>query len=94
MEQKKFPEMHAHFIDKLALGNAFLSGITLFPQLFKAMWVNDFSQLSAVTFFLIFVNGSIWLLYALHRNLISLAIASFFNITAAGLILIFVLIAG
>lgn len=94
MEETKFPEIHAHFIDKLALGNAFLSGVTLFPQLFKAMWVNDFSQLSAVTFFLIFVNGSIWLLYAMHRNLISLAIASFFNTTAAGIILIFALATG
>lgn len=94
MEQKKFPEIHAHFIDKLALGNAFLSGVTLFPQLFKAMWVNDFSNLSAITFFLILVNGSIWFLYAMHRNLISLAIASFFNITASGLILIFALVAG
>lgn len=80
-------EIHAHFIDKLAFLNGIVAGVALYPQVFAILYngaSNDFSQLSL---WLICINGVVWVLYALHRRLASLFVASFLNTIAAALLL-------
>ena len=88
IENKKFPtERHTHLIDKIALLNGIISGITLYPQLYKAFALENISGLSKTTHLLILLNSFVWVIYALHRQLISLLIASLLNMIAALLIL-------
>lgn len=82
------PEIHNHTIDKIALCNGLVSGVALYPQVWKVLVLSDSSGLSFITFFLIFTNSLVWLLYAHHRGLISLGIASFLNGLASFILLL------
>jgi len=77
-----------HFIDKLAIANGFLSGVTLYPQVFKVVFSGNVSGLSLVALFLLFINSVVWCVYAIHRNLISLLISSVLNCVASFLLFI------
>lgn len=81
-------EIHMHWIDKLAILNGFVSGAALWPQIFKIIFIQSTYGVSAWTMLIIFLNSLVWLMYALHRGLISLGIASFFNASASLLILL------
>lgn len=75
-------ELHTHFIDRLAMANGLISGLALYPQLFMAL-IGGTDNLSGATYFLILVNSVVWALYALHRGLVSLLLASLLNALAA-----------
>ncbi len=77
------PTLHHHFIDRLALLNGFVSGVALYPQVWAVLSSGSTAGVSLPTFLLILLNSIVWLLYALHRGLISLGIASVFNILAS-----------
>lgn len=81
-------EVHHHIIDKIALFNGFISGIALYPQAVKILLSGGGESLSFISYLLIFLNSIVWALYAIHRRLIALFIASFFNALAA-LVLVF-----
>jgi len=77
-----------HFIDKLAVANGFLSGITLYPQVFKVVFSGNVSGLSLVALLLLFFNSVVWCVYAIHRNLVSLLISSVLNCVASLLLFV------
>jgi len=77
-----------HFIDKLAVANGVLSGITLYPQVLKVFLNTDIAGLSITALFLLLTNSIIWCVYAVHRNLFSLLVSSILNSVASFLLLI------
>jgi uncharacterized protein with PQ loop repeat len=76
-------ELHNHLIDKAAVVNGVISGLALYPQVWKIFVTSDVSGISFVTFFLIATNSLVWILYAMHRGLIALGLASLLNFTAS-----------
>ncbi len=81
--------IHNHWIDKLALLNAVLSGVTLYPQLYLLLVTEINSEsISVLSFALILSNSIIWLWYGVHRGTYPLIISSALNAIAAGAILI------
>lgn len=77
---------HHHPLDKIAELNGLLSGIALYPQVFKAIISRSVTGLSLYTFLFIFINSIIWICYAHHRNLPQVLISSFLNCIAAGIL--------
>lgn len=76
-------QVHHHPIDILGELNGIISGITLFPQLYKAITSASLEGLSITTFVLIFLNSAVWIAYALHRKLSALFISSCLNAAAS-----------
>jgi uncharacterized protein with PQ loop repeat len=81
-------EIHTHFVDKLAVVNGVVSGLALYPQVFKVLATGAYEGVSTATFAILLLNNIVWAVYALHRGLISLLIASILNILAAGVLLL------
>lgn len=79
--------IHKHVIDKLAFLNSIVSGVALYPQVWIVFANQSVAGVSFLTFLVIFLNSVVWLLYAAHRGLLSLAIASFLNGLASGILL-------
>ncbi len=79
---------HKHLIDRLAIINAFVTAVALFPQAYIAFFEGAAGGLSITTFFLIFLNSSVWFLYASHQRIIPLLVSSFLNIIASMFILV------
>lgn len=77
------PLFHNHLIDKAAFANGLISGVALYPQVFAVLSYGSAAGISSTSFVLIFLNSVVWLIYALHRRLISLAIASALNMLAS-----------
>lgn len=81
---KHISKNHNHLVDKLALANAILSGITLYPQFFlllvSEVRTEGFSELS---FALIASNSLIWLWYGIHRKTTPLIISSALNVISS-----------
>jgi uncharacterized protein with PQ loop repeat len=67
---------HNHPIDFLAEANGLLSGIALYPQLFKVLVTHSTADLAPSTFFIMFVNNIIWHVYAWHRKAAPIIISS------------------
>lgn len=81
--------VHNHWIDKIALLNALVSGITLYPQLFLLLTTDASSDnISALSFCLILSNSLIWFWYGIHHKTYPLIISSLLNTFASGVILI------
>lgn len=79
---------HNHLIDRIALWNGLISGVTLYPQLYLMITGQyQIGNLSGLSFALILLNSLVWLIYGAHRNIIPLVISSFLNAVAAALIL-------
>src|SRR5574337_1382443 len=80
---------HKHFIDYLAEVNSGISAIALFPQLFALLGGQSSAGLSPLSFFLIALNSTIWLIYAIHRHTPPLIISSTLNgLAATGILLV------
>ena len=87
------PPEHHHVIDKLGLVNAVITGLALYPQLFKLAGIDSAqSGLSPLTFFLIFINNVVWLIYGIHRRMLALIITALLNIVASAVISAIILI--
>jgi uncharacterized protein with PQ loop repeat len=86
------PVIHRHLIDRLAFANGIISGIALYPQVWNVVTTGTVSGISAVTYLLILVNSLIWILYAIHRGLLSLGIASLLNAVASSILLMVMLL--
>ncbi|MEK7473580.1 MAG: PQ-loop domain-containing transporter [Patescibacteria group bacterium] len=80
---------HNHPIDLLAEANGLLSGIALYPQVFKALATRQVSDLSPTTFFIIFTTNIIWFAYAIHRRALPVIVASILNGIASGVLIAF-----
>ena len=85
------PVIHHHLIDRLAFVNGLVSGIALYPQAWHVINAGTVEGISALTYLLILLNSLIWVVYAVHRGLISLGIASILNTLASGAILLIIL---
>lgn len=76
-------EIHTHWIDRIAILNGFVSGVALWPQVVETLYTQITAGLSVWALFIIFINSLVWVVYAVHRRLISLAIASILNVFAS-----------
>lgn len=83
-------EIHTHWIDKLAIANGFVSGVALWPQVLQTLFTGVTAGLSVWALGLILVNSLVWILYSLHRGLVSLALASILNAISAGTLLLLI----
>jgi len=82
--------IHNHWIDKLALLTGAVSGLALYPQIFLIFTSGTAESVSITTYAIILMNSIVWLVYSIHRGLLSLAIPSILNIFAsAGVIVWF-----
>ena len=81
---------HHHPIDFLAEANALLSGIALFPQLFKILNTNRLGDLAPTSFLIVFITNLIWHAYGWHRKNLPTIIASALTIVASGMILLLI----
>lgn len=79
---------HNHPIDRLAEANGLLTGIALYPQLFKVIGTREVASLSPSTFFIIFVTNIIWLAYAFHRKSSPIVIAGVLNVISSGALIV------
>jgi uncharacterized protein with PQ loop repeat len=84
-------ELHTHLIDKIAVANGVLSGIALWPQVATSIFSPTSDGLSWLTFGIILVNSVVWSLYAIHRRLVALLLASLLNTLAATILLLLAL---
>lgn len=80
-------KLHVHIIDRLAFANGILSGISMFPQAIQVMVTGQIAGISVVTSVIIWINSIVWLMYAIHRGLISITISSVLNVIASTLLL-------
>jgi uncharacterized protein with PQ loop repeat len=78
---------HHHFIDKLAFVNGLVSGVALYPQVWAVFTYGSAAGVSLSTFIIILLNSFVWLAYSIHRGLISLGIASIFNLIASAILI-------
>lgn len=76
--------IHNHWIDKLAVITGIVSGFALYPQIFALTTSGTTEHISIVTYVIILANSVVWLMYSIHRGLLSLAIPSILNIFASG----------
>jgi uncharacterized protein with PQ loop repeat len=83
---------HTHPLDKIAEINGVLSGIALFPQVFKIATTKTTDDLSVSTFVFILINSLIWTLYARHRSLPQLLLSSLLNGLAAAILLLYIIL--
>ena len=84
---------HHHLIDRLAFVNSLISGVALYPQVWSAVVYGGTDSLSVLTYTLILLNSLVWIMYSIHRALISLGIASILNAIASAILLIAIFIA-
>ncbi len=80
--------LHRHLVDRLAFVNGLVSGIALYPQVWSVFVNGSASGLSLVTYTLILLNSIVWVLYAIHRGLLSLGIASLLNTVASAMLIL------
>jgi len=85
------PAIHRHFIDKLAFFNGLISGLALYPQVWSVLKHGSVAGISLTTFVIIMVNSVVWLIYAMHRGLLSLGIASILNALASAALVLAIL---
>ncbi|MBL8158804.1 hypothetical protein JNK62_04695 [bacterium] len=80
--------IHNHFIDRLAVVTGVISALALLPQVQVIMQATSFEHFSPITFVVIFFNSFVWLTYAIHRQLLTLAIPSIINIFSSGAVVL------
>jgi uncharacterized protein with PQ loop repeat len=78
---------HNHPIDQLTIGASLLSGVALYPQVFKVLATREVAGLAPSTFLFIAISNIIWLAYGIHRKSLPLLISGILNLIASGLIL-------
>lgn len=74
---------HHHFIDRIAFLAGIVSGVALVPQVWVTLSTGTVEGVSLTTFAIIAINSAVWLMYAMHRGLVALGIASLLNALAA-----------
>jgi uncharacterized protein with PQ loop repeat len=84
-------DKHHHPIDRIAKVNALVSGVALYPQLFKVIFTDNVVGFSFLTYTLIALNSGVWIVYAIHRKLMPLLISSILNCLAAFWIALFII---
>ena len=80
--------IHNHWIDKLAVLTGVLSGFALYPQIFILITSGSTEDVSLAMYAIILGNSVVWLVYSIHRGLLSLAIPSILNIFASILVIV------
>ncbi|MCK9361624.1 PQ-loop domain-containing transporter [Patescibacteria group bacterium] len=87
-------DKHDHPIDRLTEAAALLSGVALYPQVFKIVTTRHVADLAPTTFFIMVITNTIWIAYGIHRKSIPLLISSTMNLVAASLIVVFFFVFG
>ncbi len=87
LADRKLFSKHNHPIDHLTEGAALLSGIALFPQVFKIFETKHVGDLAPSTFFILVISNAVWIAYGVHRRSLPLLISGSLNFVASGLIL-------
>jgi uncharacterized protein with PQ loop repeat len=78
---------HHHAIDYLATANAFVNGLSLYPQIYRVLITKSMMNLSALSFAIIFLTSVVWLGFGLHRRALPTIISSFLNVLGSGILL-------
>lgn len=78
---------HNHPIDQLTVGASLLSGVALYPQVFKVFITKEVIGLAPSTFFILTVTNAIWIAYGIHRKSLPLMISGVLNLIASAAIL-------
>lgn len=81
-------DLHTHFIDKLAFVNGLVAGLALYPQIFNVIYRGAATDFSTLSLLVILANGLVWIIYAAHRGLFTLFIASLLNTCAVSILLL------
>ena len=89
---KNGAKKHNHFIDHLTELIAFLSGIALYPQVYKAFTTKQTGDLSFFTFSLLILTNSVWITYGFHRRSTPILISSGLNLIASLLLVGFIIV--
>jgi uncharacterized protein with PQ loop repeat len=94
MREKKI--LHRHFIDRVALINAFISAFALYPQLFVLLtsFSIETESFSMTSFVLVLVSSILWFWYGVHQRAVPLIVSSFLNACAAGGIIVLLIAHG
>ncbi len=79
---------HHHVIDRAAFFAGIVSGVALVPQVWVTLASGTVDGVSLITFIVISLNSVVWLMYAMHRGLIALGIASLLNALAASVMVV------
>lgn len=77
---------HNHPIDRLTEAAALLSGVALYPQVFKIFSTKHVADLAPTTFLIMLVTNTIWIAYGIHRKSLPLLISGVMNLIAASII--------
>ena len=88
MMYRDMPMPHHHWIDKLAVLTGVLSGFALYPQVYIVIMSASAENVSITTYAVILGNSIVWLVYSIHRGLLSLAIPSILNILASAAVMV------
>lgn len=80
--------IHHHVIDKLAFLNGVISGVALYPQMISVLMGGSVEGISLATFIIVGLNSVVWILYAIHRSLLSLFIASLLNFISSTILVV------
>ncbi|MBU1034528.1 hypothetical protein KKF59_00155 [Patescibacteria group bacterium] len=83
---------HHHPIDRIANINSLVTGIALYPQLFKIIYSHSIGDLSMATFLIIFLTNIIWHFYGWHRRTLPVIFSSALNLLASCAILFLITI--
>lgn len=78
---------HKHPIDHVAALNAIVSGLALYPQVFKVIATRDVSGLEPISFVLFLVSNLVWHAYGWHRRAMPVIVSSACTAIAAAVIL-------
>jgi len=79
---------HHHVVDWLADVVAVISGLALYPQVWKSLHAAERSDLSTTTFAIITVTSLVWVWYGAHRKSLPVVVSSGLNFLAGTALLI------
>ncbi len=90
LNRQKSKDSKIPLLELVADINGVIGGFALYPQVIKVLITNNIEGISLLSFFIILINSSIWLHYALTKRITALRISSTLNVAAASAIILFV----
>jgi uncharacterized protein with PQ loop repeat len=80
--------VHHHVIDRVIVVSSFISGLSLFPEVYRVFSTHTNNMMSQTTLFIILLNSLVWVMYGLHCKMGTLLISSTLTIVASGSLII------
>ncbi|MDB5259846.1 MAG: hypothetical protein JWN37_77 [Candidatus Nomurabacteria bacterium] len=80
--------VHHHVIDRVIVISSFVSGLSLFPEVYRVFSTHTTNTMSQTSLFIILLNSLVWVMYGLHCKMGTLLISSTLTILASGSLII------